>query len=168
MIDLPSRNPFGVFERMPEDDGGHLVIPTVPDFADFSTGCVEKITPGQTPVAAGCVVTNLALGGYASSIRFQRANGATTQWMVVSKFDSEARGNVQGFDLQDNTLGGAPMTPTTQLIVDVAVCPNDDVVVSDSTMATNGLRVYRDGTERTTAPLAIGLKPNASRGLVCY
>jgi hypothetical protein len=35
-------------------------------------------------------------------------------------------------------------------------------------MATNGLRVYEGTTEKTTAPIAIGLKPNSSHGLVCY
>jgi hypothetical protein len=167
MVDLPSRNPFGTFERMPEQDGGHLVIPTVPDFVDFSTGCVEKITPGTTPVAAGCAVTNLALDSYAASVRFQRAGNATLMWTVAAKFDSQARGVLRV--VEDGTLRAEPVSdPAAEVLVDVAVCPNGDVVAADSTLASNGLRVYRDSVERTTMPLAIGLKPNAAHGLVCY
>jgi hypothetical protein len=169
MLELQNRNPFGVFERMPESLGGHLVIPTVPSFGDFSTGCVEKITPGITPVAAGCVVTNQAVDGFAASIRFQRLGALDIQWMVVSKFDTEARGALKGFDLTNGTLWEDSISPPTQLIVDVAVCPDGSVIVADQTMAANGLRVYADTLlERTTAPLAIGLKPTANHGLVCY
>lgn len=167
-LTLANNNPFGVFERMPVESGGHLVIPTVPDFVDFSTGCIEKITPGTSPVVAGCVVTNQALGGYASSVDFGLLGGSTPiQWMVVSKFDTEPRGNLQNFNLATNMLGPDPISPTAQLIVDVAICSNGDIVVADQTMAANGLRVYEAVTEKTTAPLSIGLKPNASHGLVC-
>jgi hypothetical protein len=166
MVDLQFANPFGVFERLPN---GHLVIPTVPDFSAFATGCLERIVPGTTPVVDGCVVTNQALDGFAASARVFEAPGADAQLYVVSsKFDTGPVGRLWQIDLATGTLAAAPMTPASQLIVDVAPCRNGDVVVADSTMESNGVRVYRGGTERTDAPLAIGLRPNASHGLVCY
>jgi hypothetical protein len=169
MLTMDNQNPFGVFERMPPEAGGDLVIPTVPSFADVTLGCVERITPGATPVAAGCVVSNQELGGYVARIDFQLLGGTTPmQWMVVSKFDTEARGNLQGYDLESNLLWPDPLSPATQVLVDLVICPNNMVVVADQTMAANGLRVYADGVETTTAPLAIGLKPSSAHGLVCY
>jgi len=35
-------------------------------------------------------------------------------------------------------------------------------------MDSNGLRVYEGSAEKTTTPLAIGLKPGSTHGLVCY
>jgi len=166
---LANANPFGVFEQLPDGVlGGDLVIPTVPSFSDFSTGCVERIATGAAPGANGCVVANQKLGGYAARIAFQRQGATPIQWMVVSKFDTAPRGNLQGYDLQTQDLWAAPISPPTQLLVDAAVCPNDLIVVADQTMAANGLRIYAGTTERTAAPLPIGLRPSSSRGLVCY
>jgi hypothetical protein len=166
MVTLANLNPFGVFERMPAEAGGDLVIPTVPDFVDFSTGCIERITPGETPAAAGCVVSNQALDGFAASVDFQMLGSTPMLWAIVSKFDSEARGNLQGYDLAIDELWPEPISPPAQVLVDVAICP-DSVVVADQAMAANGLRVYRNGLEVTTAPLSVGLRPSANRGLVC-
>jgi DNA-binding beta-propeller fold protein YncE len=168
-LTLANNNPFGVFERMLEEAGGDLVIPTVPDFVDFATGCVERITPGPTPAVGPCVVTNQELGGYVSRIDFSLlADSLPVQWMVVSKFDTEARGNLQGFDLEANTLWPEPISPPTMVLVDIAICPGDKFVVADQTMAANGLRVFEGATEVTTEPLAIGLKPGSAHGLTCY
>jgi len=167
-LTLANANPFGVFEQMPELAGGHLVIPTVPNFGDFSVGCIEKITPGETPVVSGCVVANQAIAGYAARVDFQLVDASAIMWMVVSKFDTEARGNLQGHDLLTDCLWPEPISPPTQVLVDMAICPNDTVVVADQTMAANGLRVYVGGIETTTTPLAIGLKPGSSHGLTCY
>jgi hypothetical protein len=166
---LANANPFGVFEQLPDGVlGGDLVIPTVPSFFDFSIGCVERVQTGAAPKANGCVVTNAAVSGYVARIAFQRTAGAVMQWMVVSKFDTAPRGNLQGYDLSTSTLWSAPISPPTQILVDAAVCPNDAIVVADQTMAANGLRVYASSAEQTTAPMPVGLKPNSSRGLVCY
>lgn len=166
---LAHANPFGVFERLPDGVlGGDLVIPTVPSFFDFSTGCVERVQTGAAPKANGCVVTNSELGGYVARIAFQHGGPSSIQWMVVSKFDTEARGNLQGYDLSTSDLWPAPFTPPTQLVVDAAICPNDLVVVADQTMAANGLRVYDGPIEKTAGALPFGLKPNSAHGLACY
>ena len=166
---MANANPFGVFEQLPDGVlGGDLVIPTVPSFADLSLGCVERIATGAAPKANGCVVTNSELGGYAARVAFQRQGATTLQWMVVSKFDTAARGNLQGYDLSTSDLWPAPISPPTQVLVDAAICPNDLIVVADQTMAANGLRVYAGTAEQTAAPLPIGLRPSSSHGLVCY
>jgi hypothetical protein len=172
---LANRNPFGLFERLPSGVpgdvlGGDLVIPTVPSFADFSTGCVERVATGAAgaaPSARGCVVSNQALGGFAARVDVQ-ARGGPILWLVVSWYDTEPRGNLQGFDLVTEKLWPAPASPPAQVLVDVAVCPNDLIVVADQATATNGLRVYDGLTEQTTAAMPIGLRPGSSHGLACY
>ena len=37
-------------------------------------------------------------------------------------------------------------------ITDLAACPDGNIVTIDSTMNANGVRVFKDGAERTTAP----------------
>ncbi|MBA2543889.1 MAG: hypothetical protein H0V17_29865 [Deltaproteobacteria bacterium] len=165
-FELQNVNPFGLFERMPAAAGGDLVIPMVPDFSDFSTGCVERID-----IAAGsssCAITNQELGGLVARIDFETVNDSVVQWMVVASFGVAGPvGNVQGLDL-DTDEHIAAITPDTQVIVDLAVCPGNTVVVADATMAANGLRVYAGDAEMTTAPLAVGLKPGSAHGLSCY
>jgi hypothetical protein len=164
---LASANPFGVLEQAPPGElSGDLVIPTVPSFGDFSTGCVERVRTGPSPAAAGCVVTNAQLGGYVARLAFQ-TEGARLLWLVVSKFDTAERGSLQSFDLAAAALSGPPVTPPSQVIVDATVCAGRAVVVADKTMAANGLRVLRDRAEVTAAPLAIGLRPASSNALVC-
>jgi hypothetical protein len=173
---LANANPLGVFERLPAGVlGGDLVIPTVPSFSDFSTGCVERVQTGATPRANGCVVENQALGGYASRVDVQLPGelpgellGGPLLWLVVSKYDTEPHGNLQGFDLMTSKLWPAPASPPTQLLVDLAVCPSGLVVVADQTTAANGLRVYAGPTEQTSAAMPIGLRPGSSHGLACY
>ncbi len=166
-FELQNPNPFGVFERMPLSAGGDLVIPTVPDFSDFSTGCVERITVAGTP-ASSCVITNQELGGLVARVDFETAGSSVIQWMVVASFGAAgAVGNVQGLDL-DTDEHLAAVTPESQVIVDLAVCPGNTLVVADATMAANGLRVYGADAEVTTAPLAAGLKPGSPHGLSCY
>jgi hypothetical protein len=166
---LANANPFGAFEQLPADVlGGDLVIPTVPSFTDFSTGCVERVQTGAAPRANGCVVENAALGGYAARLDVQRHGGEQLLWLVVSKFDTEPRGALWGYDLVTEALWPAPLSPPSQVLVDLAACPDGRVVVADAAIATNGLRVYEDLREQTAAPLPIGLRPGSPHGLVCY
>ena len=160
-FELTHPNPFGVFEQMP---GGDLVIPTVPDFGDFSTGCIERISLAGAP-AASCAVTNAEMGGLAGRIDFHD----NEMYFVVARFGANgAEGEVQGLDLDTDELIGA-VTPDSQVVVDFSICPGHKMVVADATMAANGLRIYgEDGAEVTSAPLAIGLKPGSAHGISCY
>jgi hypothetical protein len=115
-------------------------------------------------------VTNQQLGGFASRIAFQQVDGAVIQWMVASSLDANfnPQGNLQGFELDANAHIPA-VSPPSQLIVDLAVCRDQQtIVVADATMAANGLRAYSNEIEVTTAPLAIGLRPASFHGLDCY
>jgi hypothetical protein len=168
---LATENPFGVLEQLPAGVlGGDLVIPTVPGLAvgDATTGCVERIQTGPAPRANGCVVTHQQLGAYVARLDFQDAQGVPMMWMITSKYDTEARGSLRGYDLQTRSLWAAPLSPPTQVLVDLAACPNGKIVVADQTMAANGLRIY-DGTgEKTSEAMPIGLRPGSSHGLACY
>jgi hypothetical protein len=169
MTAMRSANPFGVFERMPDANGGALVIGTVPAFGDPSQGCVEKITPGPTPTADGCIVTNQQLGSNAGRIAFQEVGGMTLMWMVVSSFGPNGEeGKLRAYDLGTNMLWDGSITPPTQIAGDIAPCPDGKIVVADKTMAAPGLRVYEVTLEKTSAALPIGLAPASSHGLVCY
>lgn len=166
---LLNTNPFGHFERLPDGVlGGGLVIPTVPSFTDFSTGCVERVEIGATPAAGGCVVSNQQLGGFAARLDVQDRFGVPLLWMIVSSFTSGPRGNLQGYDLLTSTLWPNPISPPSQVLSDLAVCPNGMIAVADQTTAANGLRVYDGITEQTTAALPIGLRPGSAHGLACY
>ena len=80
----------------------------------------------------------------------------------------EHHGSLRGYDLETSTLWQSSISPATQVLVDLAVCPNGMIAVADQTTAANGLRVYDGVTEKTSAPLPIGLRPGSSHGLVCY
>lgn len=166
---LGSANPFGVFEQLPPGVlGGDLVIPTVPSFGDYSTGCVERVQTGAAPRASGCVVTNQELGAYAARVDVQLRFGTPILWIIASKFDTAPRGDLRGYDLSTSMLWQVPISPPSQVLVDLAVCPSGAIVVADQTLAANGLRVYDGTSEQTAEPLSIGLRPSSAHGLLCY
>jgi hypothetical protein len=166
-ITLTTKNPIALLEEIPAGaaHGGDLLLPTI----DFGTGmgCVERVATAGTPASAGCVVDNSALGGFAFAGRI--AFDGPHARIAVSDYP---KGNVRDYDLTAGVLGTAAMTSMAQTIVDVAVCPGGEMVVADNpappSTAANGLRVYTGATEKTTAPIAIGLKPASSHGLACY
>lgn len=166
-LTLQNVNPFGVFEQIPSGapGAGELLTATV-SFADGS-GCIERVTPGATPAAPGCLVTNATLSGFASRIAFQVDSSGSTLLVSVPSSDFVHQ-NLRRYDLATNTLAPAPVNPDTQVIGDVEACPTGQLVVSDTKMNANGLRVYEGSVEKTTAALPIGLKPASARGLVCY
>ena len=87
--------------------------------------------------------------------------------MAVSASDF-MHSNLQGFDVGASMLWPKPISPASELIGDAVGCPNNSIVVSDGAMATGGLRIYENLTEKTTAALAIGLSPKSAQGLVCF
>jgi hypothetical protein len=168
-IDLPANNPYGQLARTPVGSvyGGDLVVGTVPSFSDFSTGCLVRISTGNTPTAT-CAETNMALGGYVS--RAVPSPEGDVLWLAVAGFTPafEGFGSLQGIDLGSGDLWPAPISPSQQVIVDVAACPGGFVVAADKTMGMEGVRVWAGTAEATTAPLSIGLPPGTGGNIVCY
>ena len=149
-----------VFEQLPT---GELAIPT----ADFATGggCIEKITTGPTPASGGCIVQNTALGSFANRIDFQTIDGSTIMWIAVNV--SFGVGNIQRYDLTANMLGAAPITRADEDPIDLAVCSDGSLVISDGAQGASGLRVYNDGHEVSGGAIAIGLDTGNANALLC-
>jgi len=168
-VDMNYKNPYGFFVRAPEGSTytGDLLIPSVPSFSNYATGCLERISTGETPTV-GCGLTNQQLAGFANKLSV--AADGSLLYIAVGTYDntfSNPTGTLKGFDLASGMLWAAPVSPTTQMIVDVAACPGGDVVAMDQTFNAAGLRVWHDTMERTTAPISIGLPPTVN-ALVCY
>lgn len=164
-ITLTSKNPIALFEEIPAGlpHAGELVMPTI----DFSTGagCVERVI-ASTGTGAGCLVQNpapFAFGG--------RATFGLTPTMYLS-VASYPMGFVRKVDLSTDTMLPEVLTSAGQVVGDIAACANGEIVVADNpfppSTAAAGLRIYEGSAEKTTAPLAVGLKPASSHGLVCY
>lgn len=179
-LTLTTNNPIALFEQIPTTapHGGDLALPTM----DFGTGagCVERIVTSGTIGAIGCVVNNSALGtfAFAGRVAFYApeftgpvAPIVPTPLMFLG-VSSYPKGYVRNFDLSAGTLFPDQLTATTQVVSDVAICPNGELVISDNppppSTAATGLRVYQGSNEKTTAPLAVGLKPASSHGIACY
>lgn len=165
-LELSTPNPFGAFTELPGGMG--LVIPTF-DFLSPTSRCLERVAVSP-PAASGCFIDNADVGGYVVRTAVQRIDMTDMLWLVVNNGDFQnERARLWGYDLTTSTLWPDPLTPETQVLTDVAACPNGMVVVADKTMAANGLRVYQNGTaEKTTAPIAVGLRPQSSPALACY
>ncbi len=161
-LELSTPNPFG--SLMLVDDASTLsptiLIPTVTDFSNPMTGCIEKITAGPTPKADGCLVDNATLGGFVGGME----SIGERLWLVVTYYgDSGPVGSLHTYDLATGTYS-ASLSPDSQILQGLARCPTGEVVVADTA---GGLRVYEDdGTEMTSAPLDLGLPPAGS--MVCY
>ncbi len=168
VITLSTANPFGVLTELP--DGLGLVIPTF-DFGAPTARCLEHIAVGSAPYSKGCLVQNAAVGGYVVRAVPQQVGETQMLWMIVNNGNFSAeRARLWGYDVSSGTLRDAPLSPETQVLTDLAPCPDGRVVVADKTMSANGLRVY-DGAstmEQTTAPLAVGLRPQSSPAIACY
>jgi YVTN family beta-propeller protein len=170
-VTLPYANPQGLFVKSPPSStfGGDLLIATSPSFTDYTTGCVARVSTGAEP-AASCAITNHVLSGYPTHMDVQASGNASILWMAVGSYNadfSKQFGNLQGYDLMAGALWPSPLSPTSQLIVDVAVCSNAAIVVADRTMNSSGLRVYENAMEKTTSALPIGLPPTFGNSLVC-
>jgi YVTN family beta-propeller protein len=162
-------NPYGFLERAPMDSTytGDLLIPSVPSFSNYATGCIERISTGATPTT-GCGLTNQEMGGFAN--RLSVAHDGSLLYIAVGTYDSNfmnPTGKLKGIDLESGMLWTAPLSTDAQMIVDVAACPLGDVVATDQTFGAAGLRVWRGVTERTTSAMSIGLPPTVN-ALVCY
>jgi hypothetical protein len=168
-VTLPENNPLGFFQRTPVNSAfaGDLVIATVPSFDTYTSGCLVRVLPATTP-DAGCAsfLQNNELGGFVNGI----AIGPDKMYLsvVVDQNFSTASGQVRVVNLATADVATAPLSDASEQITDLAACPDGSVVAVDSTMNAAGVRVFRGATERTSMPLAIGLPPVFSNGIVCY
>lgn len=170
-LTLGHDNPFSLFEQVPPGapHAGDLVVGTVV-FTDES-GCVERIAPGGAPSAAGCLVDNTDLGGYASRIDFQIDGASAVTFLAVpGPFvpDMAPTSALRALDMPTSLLWSGPLNAGTEVIGDLVVCPEGEIVVADTTAGASGLRIYDGAVERTAAALPIGLPPTSTHGLVCY
>ncbi|MDB4958422.1 MAG: hypothetical protein JWO36_5991 [Myxococcales bacterium] len=165
-VTLPYKNPQGMFVRTPTDSMlfGDLLIPTAPYYGDLTQGCLARVSVGATP-AASCAITNAAVGGYETHVDVQVVDGAEMLWMAVST--SFTAGDLRAYDLKTGSLWAMPVNAAMQQITDVAGCPDGSVVATDAKMNAAGFRVYKDGVEKTTAAISIGLPPGFGNGLIC-
>lgn len=165
-VTLTTANPINLLERLPAGapHAGDLVIGTIV-FAS-GAGCVERITTSATPTAAGCLVDNTALGGYAARVGYRAGDPDGALWLVVSQPDFSTV--VRTYDPSEDAVS-EPVSRAGQSPLDLAICPDGHVVVSDAPFGgSGGLRIYDGATELTTSPLAIGLNPASVAGLACY
>jgi hypothetical protein len=172
-LTLGHANPFGVFEQVPASaptGAGELLIPTAvfpsPPSAVPPVGCIERITPGAAPATPGCLVDNADLGGYASRITFQIDKEGAITWIATPTVYPKA--DLRAYDMTISLLWAGPINAKAEAIGDVAVCPAGELVLADTTLNANGLRVYDGAAELTKMVLPIGLPPSSSHGLVCY
>ena len=169
-ISMPANNPQSMFQRSPMDSvfGGDLLIPTEPNFGDLTQGCLTRVSVGASP-AATCAIQNSATNGSETHIDIQVDGAAETLWLAVS-VDFTPTSNLQTFDLKAGTLGASAVSSSNEVISDVAVCPDNSIVVTDTTKPGGGLRVFNGTTraEKTTTTLDIGLAPGFGNGLVCF
>ena len=168
----PLVNPVGMFEATPLDSffDGDLLLPVIPSFSDMSEGCLARIAVGAQPGFNGCAATNEAMTGYVNRVSISPDNGKA--WLAVFRYQFSPSfaeyGHLRTLDLTTGALSD-PLTQTaTSTMLDVAACPGGYAVATDTAGTPAGLRVYLDGTERTTAPLELGRVPNQSNGLTCY
>lgn len=186
-LTLSTSNPFSLLEQLPATalHGGDLVVGTVDfRFGNNNAGCIERITTGATPTAAGCMIDNTALsGGFASRLDVFEATTigpaahvipSALLYVLVPRADFSG-GDVRVIDLTDEQLAATAYTSASQALSDVAACPDGTVVVAENppfsapANAPQGLRIYTGSMqEATTAAVPVGLKPTSSRGLVCY
>ena len=162
-FELDAANPTGLLQPLGDD----LLIATTPSYTDYSIGCLDRIATGGTP-SASCLVANAQLAGYAN--RYQVGPGGTTLWINVSAFDDQFNsfGKLVGWDLEEGELLGAALSSSSQLIGDLAACPDGHLVVADNTFGAAGIRVYDADGEVTTIALDVGAVPKYGNNIVCW
>ena len=169
-LTLPEKNPAGFFQKSPDTSvfQGDLLLSTVPSFDVFNMGCIARVpVDGTTAPTCATALTNAALGGFVNGI----AVGSDAKLylaVVVDKNFATQSGKLRAFDMTQGMLMPTAMSGTSEMITDLAACPDGEVVAIDSTMNASGVRVFKDGTERTTMPLSLGLPPIFSSGVACF
>jgi hypothetical protein len=167
-FDLPAVNPVGYLVAVPTL-GNDLVIGTAPDFADFTNGCLARLSTGATPALIGCAITNHDLGGIAN--HYEVSPDGKSLWIDVTGYNAtftQLSGKIVSLDL--GTFALAPITPTSGIVaVDLAACPNGYALVVDGTIGKAGVRIFKpDGSEMTAGAVDIGTAPDFGNNTICY
>lgn len=164
---LAARNPVGLLQATPADSAfaGELVIATA-NFAQPRSGCVVRID--VTGGVSRCAFDNAAIGGIANHLEVSAGAGALLVTGTYYDETFQLRGALRAVSLGTGAVAPEPLSPGGHAIADFAVCPDGTLVATDSLPASSGVRIYKDGVERTAAPLAIGLPPVPQNGVICY
>jgi hypothetical protein len=171
-VTLPANNPYNFIVQSPPGSvfAGDLLVPLLPSFTNYSMGCIARVSTGASPTAACAAgLANSDIAG--TVIHMDVAPEGSMLWMAVGTLDQNfmnPTGSLKGLNLMTGTLLSASVSPSSQMIQDVAACPDGSVVVADGTFGASGLRVYRESAEVTTAVQAIGLPPTFGNAVVCY
>lgn len=165
-FELPARNPIGLLARGGAALGGDLLLGTAPSFTDYSSGCVVRIAVGASPRANGCLISNQDLGGLANHVEVDPDDG--TPWIAVTGYAGPGFDNPFGRLRAIDPATGvarAAVSPSDQRIDDVAACGGGYLLAADG--AAGGVRIWKDGVERTTAALEIGRPTGFGNNLAC-
>jgi hypothetical protein len=163
---LASRNPIGFLQPTPSESifAGDLLIATA-DYGDATARCVVRIN-GQTGENQ-CAIENAALGGIANHYESDPTGGSLL--ITPTRYEGvDLLGSLRTVDLGSAAVAAQPLITMSRSIPDFAVCPDGSVVAADATRGATGIRIFRDGVERTTSPLSIGLPPVPQNGIVCF
>jgi hypothetical protein len=146
-----------------------VLVATAPSFSDYSSGCIERIGIGAAPAPLGCLVDNSELGGYVSALAVVDDGLVATVNTCVDGDCFTTPTVAKLVPISPSGEVGAPLSGPSSHVTDVVRCPNGAMVASDTDFADEpGIRVFHDGAELTTGPLAIGLPPAFVNGLACY
>jgi hypothetical protein len=163
-VQMPVANPQNEFVQLPDMD---LMIAAEPldSGSDETKGCVVRVTPGTTPAIA-CQLQNTDLNGIVNHMALKPAPNPLL-YIAVEAFDFSGA-SLSTWDVLNASALTNNVSPSTETITDVAVCPDNTIIAADQNATLNGLRIYTGTTEVTTMPLPIGLPPGDGNGLVCY
>jgi DNA-binding beta-propeller fold protein YncE len=171
-ITLPSTNPQSFIIQTPASSifGGDLLVPLTPSYSDYTTGCTARVSTGASPTASCAAgLTNMDVGGLVA--HSEVSTDGKLLMMAITTIDASfmnPTGTLKVFDLEEGTLWPA-LSPTDQLIVDAAPCPDGSIVTLDRKKDVAGIRVYgKDTKERTSEPLSFGLTPLFGNNTLCY
>jgi hypothetical protein len=163
-VQLPVPNPQNEFVQLPDMDL-MIAAEALDNGSDEMKGCVVRITPGTVPAAA-CQLLNTDLAGIVNHMALKPAPNPTL-WLSVEAFDFSGA-SLTTWDVLNASAITNNVSPASETITDVTVCPDNTVIAADQNSMLNGLRIYNGTTEVTTMPLPIGLPPGDGNGLVCY
>jgi hypothetical protein len=166
VTELAAKNPVGFLQPTPADSafGGDLLMATA-DYGDHEAQCVLRINP--VTGANRCAISNAELGGIANHFESDATTGAL--YIAPTYYEGfELRGALRTVNLSSGQVAATAWSKADHAISDLAVCPDGSVVGVEATFGASGVRIYKDGVERTAAPLSIGLPPVPQNAIVCY